>query len=94
MKKPKQLKTTFSTYAVIERIGEGGSGVVYSAAEEGGPEVAVKILDPTKANKEKLKRFENEYRFCSRNKHANIITVLDHGLSEEQAPFFVMPLYK
>lgn len=81
-------------YALIECIGEGGSGVVYSAREENGNEVAIKILNPAKANKEKLKRFENEYRFCSRNKHPNIITVLDHGLSEDQAPFFVMPLYK
>lgn len=43
---------------------------------------------------EKLKRFENEFRFCSRNKHPNIITVLDNGLTEDQSPFFVMPLYK
>ena len=94
MKKPKQVKTTFATYTLKECIGEGGSGVVYSANEENGNLVAIKMLDPVKATKEKLKRFENEYRFCSRNKHPNIITVLDHGLTEEQAPFFVMPLYK
>lgn len=94
MKKPKQLRTTFASYALIECIGEGGSGVVYGASEENGNAVAIKILDPAKANREKLKRFENEYRFCSRNKHPNIITVLDHGLTDEQAPFFVMPLYK
>ncbi len=95
MKKPKQLRTTFTTYRLIQCIGEGGSGAVYSAREENGAEFAIKILDPDKAaKKEKLKRFENEYRFCSQNKHPNIITVLDHGLSEDQAPFFVMPLYK
>ena len=94
MKKPKHLRTTFASYALSDCIGEGGSGVVYRATEESGRAVAIKILDPAKANREKLKRFENEYRFCSRNKHQNIITVLDHGLSEEQAPFFVMPLYK
>lgn len=94
MKKPKHLRTTFTSYTLNECIGEGGSGVVYSAKEENGNAVAIKILDSAKANKEKLKRFENEYRFCSRNKHPNIITVIDHGLAEEQAPFFVMPLYK
>lgn len=40
-----------------------------------------------------MKRFENEFRFCSRNKHKNIITVLDHGLTNDGAPFFVMPLF-
>lgn len=85
---------TFSTYTLMKCIGEGGSGVVYSAREENGTEVAIKILDPAKTTKDKLKRFENEYRFCRRNKHPNIITVLDHGLSEDQAPFFVMPRYK
>jgi serine/threonine protein kinase len=94
MKKPKQLRTTFAAYITKDCIGEGGSGFVYSATEDNGESVAIKVLDPRKATKEKLKRFENEYRFCSRNKHPNIITVLDHGLTDEQAPFFVMPLYK
>lgn len=94
MKKPKQVKTTFAIYTLKECIGEGGSGVVYSANEENSDLVAIKVLDPVKATKEKLKRFENEYRFCSRNRHPNIVTVLDHGLTEEQDPFFVMPLYK
>jgi len=94
MKKPKQLRTTFTSYTHFEHIDEGGCGIVYSAKEENGSAVAIKILDSTKANREKLKRFKNEYRFCSRNKHPNIITVLDHGLTEEQSPFFVMPLYK
>ncbi len=40
-----------------------------------------------------MKRFENEYRFCSVKRHRNIINVVDHGLTDEGAPFFVMPLY-
>lgn len=94
MKKPKQLRTTFASYTHFEHIGEGGCSIVFSAKEENGNAVAIKILDSSKANREKLKRFKNEYRFCSWNKHPNIITVLDHGLTEEQSPFFVMPLYK
>jgi len=93
MKKPRQLRTTFSNYTLEQCIGQGGSGIVYSAREENGAEFAIKVLDSAKTNKDKLKRFENEYRFCSRNKHPNIITVLDHGLTEDQAPFFVMPRY-
>jgi serine/threonine protein kinase len=93
MKKPKVVKSTFSVYTIRDCIGEGGSGIVFSANDDNGTEVAIKALDPGKASKEKLKRFENEYRFCSNNKHSNILTVLDHGLTNEGAPFFVMPLY-
>ena len=94
MKKPKQLRTTFNSYTILDKIGEGGSGVVFSAKDESGRFFAIKILDASKATREKMKRFENEYRFCTRNKHPNIITVSDNGLSEDQSPFFVMPLYK
>jgi serine/threonine protein kinase len=94
MKKPTRLSTAFATYVVNQLIGEGGSGVVYGATDEVGAEFAVKVLNPEKASREKLRRFENEYRFCSRNKHPNIITVLDHGLSPDDAAFFVMPRYE
>lgn len=93
MKKPKEVKSTFSVYTIHDCIGEGCSGVVFSANDDNGTNVAIKALDPEKASKEKLKRFENEYRFCRDNKHPNILTVLDHGLTNEGAPFFVMPLY-
>jgi serine/threonine protein kinase len=94
MKKPNSLSTAFATYAVNQVIGEGGSGVVYGATDDVGAEFAVKVLNPERASREKLKRFENEYRFCSRNKHPNIVTVLDHGLSPDGAAFFVMPRYE
>ncbi len=45
-------------------IGQGGNGFVYEAEDEDGV-VAIKVLDSNRATKEKLKRFENEYRFCS-----------------------------
>jgi len=96
MKKPKKVKTAFSNYVIKDCIGEGGCGLVYSAIEDNddGVVVAIKILDPSKATREKLKRFENEYRFCSNNKHPNIITVLNYGLTDDDNPFFVMPLYE
>jgi serine/threonine protein kinase len=92
MKKPKQVKTTFASYTLGKCMGEGGAGIVYSATEDGGSPVAVKMLRTD--SREKLKRFKNEYIFCSRNTHVNIITVSDHGTTEEGAPFYVMPLYR
>src|SRR5262249_59579103 len=71
----------------------GGSGRVYHAHDENGDEFAIKELDPARATKEKTRRFKNEYKFCQRNKHRNIITVLDVGITEDtKAPFYVMPL--
>lgn len=94
MKKPKEVKSAFSSYSIKDSIGEGGCSFVYSAIEDNGNAVAIKILDPSKVTKEKLKRFENEYRFCSNNRHPNIITVLNYGLTDDDNPFFVMPLYE
>lgn len=61
--------------------------------EEEGNRVAAKVLDQTRATKEKLKRFENEYRFCSVERHPNIIKVIEYGLTDDGSPFFTMPLY-
>jgi len=93
MKKPKNLRTAFAVYSIQDCIGEGGSGLVYRAVDDADATVAIKILDSKKATRDKLKRFENEYRFCARNKHPNIIVVLDYGLTDGGDPFFVMPLY-
>jgi len=93
MKKPKSVTTTFNQYSITDVKGEGGSGVVYQASDDDGNQYAIKALDPAKASKEKLKRFKNEYIFCSKVTHINIILVLDHGLTDDGVPFFVMPLY-
>jgi len=91
LKKPKTLSTAFSAYTVVRSIGQGGNGYVYEAIEDG-VQVAVKVLDQDRATKEKLKRFENEYRFCSVERHSNIIRVLEYGLTDDGSPFFTMPL--
>ena len=67
--KPITFKTTFATYEATKILGEGGAGRVYSATDESGGDGAIKLLDPAKATKEKIKRFKNEYTFCSRNTH-------------------------
>lgn len=90
------FETSTNSYEAREILGEGGSGTVYSVFD-GTNDFAIKRLDPEKATKGKLKRFENELRFSSRNNHKNIITVIDHGttiVGEKKAPFFVMPLYR
>lgn len=96
LKKPIIFKTAFSVYTADEIIGEGGSGKVYSCKDESEKTWAIKILNSNKISQEKLKRFKNEYYFCSRNQHKNILTVMDHGLlqdSNKSIPFYVMPKY-
>ena len=75
MKKPKSVRTTFSTYNIHESKGEGGSGIVYSAVDEEGNRCAIKFLDPVKASREKLKRFKNEFSFCSKNLMASLLSI-------------------
>ena len=69
-------------YAVIERVGEGATGVVYRA--EG--DVAVKVLrnpDPVVA-----KRFAREARLAATIESRHLVRILDVGDG-----FFVMPYY-
>ena len=68
---------------------------IKQAEDESGNHFAVKLLDSTKATKEKVRRFKNELLFCQRNQHQNIVTVIDHGIlkdAERTSPFYVMPL--
>ncbi len=96
-KKKVVFHTTFATYSVIGKIGEGGSGRIFEVADDSGERWAVKLLDAAKATRERSKRFKNELMFCLRNKHPNIVTVVDHGIAaegEKASPFYVMPRYK
>ncbi len=96
LKKPVEFETAFNKYNATDIIGEGGAGCVYRATDELGQPCAIKLLDPKKVSREKLKRFKNEMNFGERNNHRNIVTVADHGIyltRDGSAPFFVMPLY-
>lgn len=95
-KKAMVLETAFSTYTTEQLIGEGGAGRVFRAKDESGETVAAKILDPSKANSEKKRRFRNEINFCFSCRHPNIVPILDHGVFKSEsgaAPFYIMPLY-
>ena len=96
LKKTARLETTFGTYILDELIGEGGAGHVYGGTGIDASPVAVKVLAPERASTDKRRRFQNEIAFLTRNKHLNIVSVVDHGLSHEGqivGPFYVMPRY-
>ncbi len=97
LSKPVIFETTFTSYTGTDIIGKGGAGCVYRATDDAENMYAIKLLDAAKANREKVKRFKNEVEFSLKNRHQNIITVIDHGGfidGKQLSPFYVMPLYQ
>jgi len=83
-------------YRLLERIGEGGCGVVYEAEQEGALQrrVALKIIRPGMDTKAVIERFENERRALALMDHPNIARVFDAGATETGRPYFVMELVR
>ncbi|MFC2018683.1 serine/threonine-protein kinase [Chloroflexota bacterium] len=96
LKTPTIFTTTFATYTATAIIGEGGSGRIYKVADDSGESFAIKLLEPSRITKEKVKRFKNELSFCQKNRHQHILSVSDHGVivnEKQSSPFYVMPLF-
>lgn len=81
-------------YRLLERIGEGGCGVVY-LAEQSEPvrrKVALKIIRRGLDTENVIARFESERQSLALMEHPNIARVFDAGTTESARPFFVMEL--
>lgn len=87
---------TVGPYKLLQRIGEGGFGVVYMA-EQSRPvrrKVALKVIKPGMDTKEVVARFSAERQALAMMNHPNIARIYDGGETESGRPFFVMELVK
>jgi len=87
---------TIGRYKVLEKVGEGGCGVVY-VAEQSEPvrrRVALKVIKLGMDTKQVVARFEAERQALAMMDHPNIAKVLDAGATETGRPYFVMELVR
>ncbi|PWU14801.1 MAG: hypothetical protein C5B50_16570, partial [Verrucomicrobia bacterium] len=83
-------------FKILERLGEGGWGVVY-VAEQTEPvrrRVALKVIKLGMDTKAVVARFEAERQALAMMDHPNIAKVLDAGSTENGRPYFVMELVR
>ena len=85
---------TIGRYKLLERVGEGGCGVVY-VAEQTEPvrrRVALKVIKLGMDTKSVVARFEAERQALAMMDHPNIAKVLDAGSTESPHPASGHPL--
>ena len=84
------------SFRLMEKIGEGGFGLVFVAQQEHPVrrKVALKIVKPGMGSNEVVARFELERQALAMMDHPNISRVFDAGVTEDGRPFFVMELVR
>jgi eukaryotic-like serine/threonine-protein kinase len=79
-------------YRVLERIGEGGMGIVYRAVRvtDFQMQVAIKVVKRGMDTSFVLRRFGNERQILAGLDHPNIARLLDGGATQDGRPYLVM----
>jgi serine/threonine protein kinase len=89
-----KLSSKIGPYKLLQKIGEGGCGVVYMAEQEKAVRRrgALKVIKLGMDTKSVIARFEAERQALALMDHPNIARVLDAGATETGRPYFVMEL--
>jgi hypothetical protein len=93
---PEGAQSVIGRYRLLEKIGEGGFGVVY-VAEQKTPvrrRVALKIIKLGMDTRSVVARFEAERQALAMMDHPNIAKVFDAGATDTGRPYFVMELVR
>ena len=90
------LGSHISHYKLLQKLGEGGCGVVYMAEQEEPirRRVALKVIKLGMDTKQVVARFEAERQALAMMDHSNIAKVFDAGTTDKGRPFFVMELVR
>ena len=83
-------------YKILEKVGEGGCGMVY-VAEQTEPvlrRVALKVIKLGMDTRQVVARFEAERQALAMMDHPNIAKVFDAGATGTGRPYFVMELVR
>jgi eukaryotic-like serine/threonine-protein kinase len=85
--------TTLGHYQILEKLGEGGMGVVYKARDTHLDRfVAVKVLPPQAvADPDRKRRFIQEARAASALNHPNIVTI--HDIAQQDGVDYMVMEY-
>src|SRR5690349_4611884 len=83
-------------YKILQKLGEGGCGVVYMAEQEEPVKrrVALKVIKLGMDTRQVVARFEAERQALALMDHPHIAKVLDGGATSTGSPYFVMELVR
>src|SRR2546421_5563197 len=79
-------------YRILEKMGEGGMGLVYKAEQREPVRrlVALKVIKLGMDTKEVIARFEAERQALALMSHPNVAKVFEAGMTEAGRPYFAM----
>jgi len=90
----KDNSRTIGPYRVLGTIGSGAHGVVYLGQQSKPIHrlVAIKVLHPSRATPDNLRRFELEQQILATLDHPGIVSVVHTGHDDRGMPYLAMPL--
>src|SRR5258708_37191149 len=76
----RMIPATIAHYQIVEKLGEGGMGIVWKARDTHLDRfVAIKVLPSEAVDRAGLPRLEHEAKAASALNHPNIIPIYDMG---------------